>query len=522
MSENEIFDVVVVGGGAAGLSGALALGRSRRRVLVVDAGEPRNAPAGHAHNYLGREGIPPLELLRIGRDEVKEYDVEVADDRVVDVVRGDDGFVVSMSSGRTVTARRVLVTTGVVDRLPAVAGLLERWGRDVLHCPYCHGWEVRDQAIAVLASTPMAAHHGLLFRQLSDDVVMVVLDGIELPSADLERLAAIGVRFEYGTPAEVVTEGDRLVGLRLADGSVLEREAIVVASVPAVEASFLRSLAIEPTPVEMAGAVLGEVLAVDAMGATGVPGVYAAGNVTDVSMTLMASAAHGNRVGALINAELAADDADRAVEERRAELFERPSWEQRYAGEQVWSGRVNPQLEAEAQVLEPGRALDVGCGEGGDAIWLAGRGWQVTALDFAEGALARTMQHAVEAGVDGLVATRLADLRDWQPGGETWDLVSSQFVHLPDAGMVDLTRTLAAAVAPGGRLLVVGHHSDDHITGLRHGHHSFLFTAESLLPALGDDFEVEVCETRRRTAVHPHSGEEIVVNDAVLRARRRV
>lgn len=521
MSENEIFDVVVIGGGVAGLSGALALGRSRRRVLVVDAGEPRNAPAGHAHNYLGREGIPPLELLRIGRDEVKQYDVEVAADRVVDVVRGDGGFVVSMESGREVIARRVLVTAGVADRLPAVPGLGERWGRDVLHCPYCHGWEVRDQAIAVLASTPMAAHHGLLFRQLSDDVVMVVLDGVELPSADLERLAAIGVRFEYGTPAEVVTEGDRLVGLRLADGSVLEREAIVVASVPVVEAAFLRSLAIEPTPVEMAGTMLGEVIAVDPMGATGVAGVYAAGNVTDVSMTLMAAAAHGNRVGALINAELAAEDADRAVEARRAELFERPSWERRYAGEQVWSGRVNPQLEREAQGLEPGRALDVGCGEGGDAIWLAGRGWQVTALDFADGALARTTAHAAEAGVGDRVTTARADLRTWEPGGEVWDLVSSQFVHLPDSGMVDLTRALASAVAPGGTLLVVGHHPDDHITGLRHGHHAFLFTAESLLPALGDDFEVEVCATRRRTQVHPHSGEKVVVNDAVLRARRR-
>jgi thioredoxin reductase len=522
MSENETFDVVVVGGGAAGLSGAMALGRSRRSVLVIDAGEPRNAPADHAHNYLGREGINPLELLEIGRAEVASYGVELASDRVTGVASGDSGFVVTTEGGRTVVARRVLVTGGVVDELPDVPGLAERWGIDVLHCPYCHGWEVRDQAIAVLATTPMAAHHGLLFRQLSADVVMVVTDGTELPDADLERLAAIGVRIEHGTPREVVTDSGRLVGLRLADGSVLERQAIVVASKPHARIDFLAPLGLVPSPFEMGGAVLGSVIAVDPTGATSVPGVYAAGNATDISMTLMASAAHGNRVGAFVNAELAAEDAERAVEQRRAEMFEVPAWEERYSGDQVWSGRVNPQLEAEASALSPGRALDVGCGEGGDAVWLASQGWSVTAMDFASAALERTSAHATSAGVGERVTTRQADVRTWDPRDERWDLVSSQFMHLPDGGMVDLARRLASAVAPGGTLLVVGHHPDDHATGLRHGHHSFLFTAESLLPALDPtEFEVEVCEARTRTATHPHSGDEVTVRDSVLRARRR-
>ncbi|CAA9390205.1 MAG: Thioredoxin reductase [uncultured Nocardioides sp.] len=523
---DETYDVVVVGGGAAGLSGAMALGRSRRRVLVVDAGEPRNAPADHAHNYLGREGVPPLELLEDGRAEVASYGVEVVTDRVVGVERSGAAFLVTSASGRTDRARRVLVTGGVVDELPDVPGLAERWGRDVLHCPYCHGWEVRDQPIAVLATSPMAAHHGLLFRQLSDDVVMVVADGTELPDADLERLAAIGVRVEVGTPREVVTDGDRLVGLRLADGSVLEREAIVVATTPRVQADFLWPLGLRPQPFEMNGVVLGSVIGVEATGATSVPGVFAAGNATDVSMTLMASAAHGMRVGAFINAELAGEDAARAVQAHREQLFEPAAWEERYSGERVWSGRANPQLVAEAADLSPGRALDVGCGEGGDAVWLATQGWSVTALDFAAAALSRTSAAAVEAGVADLVVTRQADVRAWSPDGETWDLVSAQFLHLPDGGMVDVVRRLAAAVAPGGTLLVVGHHPDDHSTGLRHGHHSFLYTADSLLPGLapapGTDpaFEVEVCESRSRTATHPHSGEEVTVHDAVLRARR--
>src|SRR6478609_6568852 len=147
MSENTDFDVVVIGGGAAGLSGAMALGRSRRSVLVIDAGEPRNAPADHAHNYLGREGVNPLELLEIGRAEVAAYGVEVLDDRVVGLSGEAGSFLVTTVGGRRVTARRVLVTGGGTDELPDVPGLAERWGKDVLHCPYCHGWEVRDQRL---------------------------------------------------------------------------------------------------------------------------------------------------------------------------------------------------------------------------------------------------------------------------------------------------------------------------------------------------------------------------------------
>ena len=520
MSENETYDVVVIGGGAAGLSGAMALGRSRRRVLVIDAGEPRNAPADHAHNYLGREGVTPLELLETGRAEVAAYGVEVVADRVVGLSGEVDDFLVTTEGGRRYVARRVLVTGGVVDELPDVPGLAERWGIDVLHCPYCHGWEVRDQALAILATTPMAAHQGLLFRQLSDDVVMVVHDGVELPEEEEEKLGAIGVRFAHGTPQEVVTDGDTLVGLRLADGTVLERDAIVVASKPHVRAGYLGPLGIEPQPFEMNGAVLGSVIAVEPTGATSVPGVFAAGNATDIAMTLMASAAHGTRVGAWINAELANAAAAKAVRAMRDGFFEQPAWEERYSGDRVWSGRVNVQLAAEAPSLEPGRALDVGCGEGGDAIWLASQGWEVTAVDFAEAALARTAEHAREAGVGDRVDTRRVDVRTFEPAGETWDLVTSHFFHLPDGAMPDVVRRLASGVAPGGTLLVVGHAPSDLHTGLRHGHHSFMHTAEQLLPALDDGWEVEVCESRPRTQAHPETGEEIDIADTVLRARR--
>ncbi|MCP3423106.1 bifunctional NAD(P)/FAD-dependent oxidoreductase/class I SAM-dependent methyltransferase [Nocardioides pinisoli] len=520
MSENKMYDVVVIGGGVAGLSGAMALGRSRRSVLVIDAGEPRNAPADHAHNYLGREGVPPLQLLEDGRAEVAAYGVEVLTDRVVGLSGAADAFLVTTAGGRRYVARRVLVTGGVVDELPDVPGLAERWGVDVLHCPYCHGWEVRDQPLAVLATSPMAARQGLLFSQLSDDVVMVVHDGVELPDEEVEKLGAIGVRFAHGTPQEVVVEDDALVGLRLADGSMLERQAIVVASRPHVRADYLGPLGIEPQPFEMAGTVLGTVIAVEPTGATAVPGVFAAGNATDISMTLMASAAHGNRVGAWINAELASADATAAVTALRDGFFERPAWEERYSGDRVWSGRVNVQLAAEAPRLKPGRALDIGCGEGGDAIWLAQQGWEVTAVDFAEAALARTAEHAREAGVGDRVDTRQVDVRAFEPAGETWDLVTSHFFHLPDGGMPGVVRRLAAAVAPGGTLLVVGHAPSDLHTGLRHGHHSFMHTADQLVPALPEDFVVEACESRPRTQAHPETGEEIAIADTVLVARR--
>src|SRR5690349_15705605 len=133
------YDVVVVGGGAAGLSAALVLTRARRKVLVLDAGTPRNAPAAHMQGFLSRDGMAPSELLAVGRAEVAGYGVEVVEDRVLGI---DPGFTVRLAGGRFLTARRVLVATGVRDELPDIEGVRERWGRDLLHCPYCHGWEV--------------------------------------------------------------------------------------------------------------------------------------------------------------------------------------------------------------------------------------------------------------------------------------------------------------------------------------------------------------------------------------------
>ncbi|HWD04442.1 MAG TPA: NAD(P)/FAD-dependent oxidoreductase [Amycolatopsis sp.] len=297
---NSSYDVIVIGGGAAGLSGAVALARSRRSVLVVDAGEPRNAPAGHVHNYLGREGTPPGQLLAIGREEARSYGAEIVSGTVTSATRRTGGFTVALADGRTTRARRLLVTTGLVDELPDVPGVAERWGRDVLHCPYCHGWEARDRAIGVLATNPMAVHQALMWRQLSDDVVVFRHTAGAL---DTDQLSARGIRVVDGEVAAVRVEDDAVAGVELASGEVVPREVVVVAPRFVAQAGFLRELGVEVAETEF-----GSFAVADPSGATTVPGVWVAGNVADLRAQVVVSAAAGLMAGAAVNADLIAED----------------------------------------------------------------------------------------------------------------------------------------------------------------------------------------------------------------------
>lgn len=304
------YDVVVVGGGAAGLNGALVLARSRRSVVVLDAGAPRNAPAAGVHGLLAREGMPPGELLERGRAEVRSYGGQVVDGEVATVARDGDGFTVGLADGRSTSARRLLVTTGLVDELPDVPGLRERWGRDVLHCPYCHGWEVRDRAIGVLANGPMAVHQALLFRQLSADVTLFAHTHPAPAGEQAEQLAALGIPVVTGEVASLVVDGDRVTGVRLADGTVVAREAVAVQSRMVARAGFLAGLGLDPVP-HPSG--MGEHLPADPTGRTAVPGVWVAGNVTDLSAQVGAAAAAGATAGAQVNHDLVVEDTARAV-----------------------------------------------------------------------------------------------------------------------------------------------------------------------------------------------------------------
>jgi thioredoxin reductase len=309
------YDVVVIGGGAAGLNGALMLTRSRRSVLVVDAGQPRNAPADGVHGLLGREGMPPGELLARGRDEVRGYGGQIVAGTVESAAADGAGFVVTLADGNRVRARRLLVTTGLVDELPDVPGLRERWGREVVHCPYCHGYEVRDQAIGVLATGPMSVHQAAMFAQLSDDVAYFVHESPAPTGEAAERLAALGVPVLSGTVVAAEVTDDRLVGLRLADGTLVRRDAIVVATRMVARAGFLGALGLRAVP-HPSG--FGEHLPVDALGRTEVPGVWAAGNVTDLSAQVGAAAAAGALAGAQLNADLIDERIRHAVAARRS------------------------------------------------------------------------------------------------------------------------------------------------------------------------------------------------------------
>ncbi|MFE6509752.1 class I SAM-dependent methyltransferase [Nocardioides sp. NPDC057767] len=199
------------------------------------------------------------------------------------------------------------------------------------------------------------------------------------------------------------------------------------------------------------------------------------------------------------------------------EMFEPESWEERYAGEEkVWSGNPNPQLVAEIAALTPGTALDVGCGEGGDVIWLAQQGWTVTGADFAANGLARAKRHAEEAGVAQRTSWWQVDARTLDAEGRAFDLVTCHFLHTPDGSMVEVAGRLATAVAPGGHLLVVGHAPSEVFA--RHSHHDAMFLAADLLPGLPEDFEPVVVEQRPRLTIR--DGVPVEIDDSTLLARR--
>ena len=592
------YDVVVVGGGPAGLSAALALGRARRSVLVIDAGAPRNAPAGHVHNYLGREGVAPGELLAAGRTEVALYGGTVATGTITSAERvgsadADDGFRVRLEGGQTVLARRLLVTTGLVDELPAVPGVAERWGRDVLHCPYCHGWEVRDQALGILGTGPMAVHQALLFRQWSPDVTLFLHTAPEPTEEQWEQLAARGIEVVDSEVAALEVTDDRLSGVRLGSGQVFPRQAVVIAPTFMARSDLLTTLGVSAAEERVGDYVLGSAVPADAFGATGAPGVWVAGNVTDLRGQVIGSAAAGLNTGAAVNADLIAEDTRRAVAARRehrepalavadafspqaergncervlgqrrhalvtelehgtaaspspapreragsqaqqtdpapgddaairAGLYSAEFWDGRYRSNgTVWSGEPNAQLVAETTGLAAGRALDVGSGEGADALWLAARGWQVTGVDVSRVALDRSAAQAAQLGADiaGRLTWRHEDLLTWSPPFHAYDLVTVQFMHLPTAAMQALVRRLAASVAPCGTLLVVGHApTDEHTAGMAAQFPDIFFTAEQVVAALDPrQWKILVAESRPRPTRH-QSGHGAVRHDTVVRA----
>ncbi|WP_242891709.1 NAD(P)/FAD-dependent oxidoreductase [Actinomadura litoris] len=295
-----MYDVVVIGGGAAGLSAALVLGRARRLVAVVDGGEPRNAPAAHMQGYLSRDGMSPAALLEVGRAEAAGYGVRVIDARVDHI---EPGFDVHLTGGGSLRARRILVATGLRDELPDIPGVRERWGKDVLHCPYCHGYEVRDEPLGVLGTGPHAVSHALLLRQWSDDLVLFP-HRTELTATDRERLSARGVRVVPGEVKRLVTDEGRLSGVELADGGTVPRAAVFLASRMVPQDGLLTALGCERAD----GWVR-----TDPSGLTSVPGVWAAGNVRDPRAQVITAAGMGSAAAMAINHDLTDEDVEAAL-----------------------------------------------------------------------------------------------------------------------------------------------------------------------------------------------------------------
>lgn len=309
-------DVVVVGGGSAGLQAALMLGRARRTVTVVDGGRPRNAVARAVHNLIGHEGIAPDQLLARGRADAARYGVEIVSGSVVDVRREEPCWVVRFEDGGQRRTRALLLATGIVEDLPDIDGLARPWGRDVVACPYCHGWEARDRAVAVVGSGPRAWQHLLLLLRFTQDLALLSDGPTRLDADQLEYLRRAGVVVREDRIARVVTDEDRLEGVRFVTGDVLRRDvlfAVTTRRQPSDLADRLGCSALSEGP--MAGA-----LDTDSTGRTGAPNVWATGSAANPGLTVIGAAGHASTVAIAVNNALIEEDVTREIEAARTRL----------------------------------------------------------------------------------------------------------------------------------------------------------------------------------------------------------
>ncbi|PJJ70387.1 thioredoxin reductase [Sediminihabitans luteus] len=530
------WDVVVIGGGSGGLSAALTLVRARRRVLVLDAGAPRNRFAAHMHGVLGHDGRSPLALLATGRDEVAGYGGVIRTVQATGVLRDGDALVVTSDDGATHRTRHVVVATGLRDRLPDVPGLREEWGRGVVSCPYCDGFEVADGRIGVLATGPGSPAQAQLLRQWSARVVYLTGE-VGLPDDATRRaLDARGVEVVEGVVEQIWAGTDSALSVRVA-GRTIDLDRLFTAPTFEPLDDVLRGLG-----AERADTPWGSFVTVDAAGRTSVDGLWAVGNVVNPAATVPVAIGAGAFAAAMLNHDLVEDDVRRALAVADVEAgaaaagvrttggsaasdsLSTPSeafWEQRYQGtDPAWGSRPNAALVAVLGDLglTPGRALDLGCGHGGDAVWLAQQGWDVTATDVSATALARVDSAARAAGVDARVTTARHDLTRTLPD-VTVDLVTASYFQTPVEGVVreDALRRAAARLTSGGHLVLVDHGS---VAPWSWDQDATFPTPDELARTLGiADAEVVLAEARRRVASGPE-GQQAEVTDTVVVLRR--
>lgn len=284
------YDVIVVGGSFAGLSAAMQLARARRRLLLVDAGKPRNRFAATSHGFLGQDGVPPADIMREGLTQLARYptvDFAHAEALTAEAYTdaGADGFTLSLSDSAPVSARKLVLATGVTDELP-LPSMVARWGVSVLHCPYCHGYEVRDRPLAAIATVPAAVHQALMLPDWGP-TTFFTQGRFEPSPEEAAQLAARGVAVERTPVVEVLGEGTAISALRLADGREVPAEAVFTAP-----RTRMTSPLAEQLGCAFDDGMTGQYIRVDAMQQTSVPGVFAAGDAaTQMFNATMASAA---------------------------------------------------------------------------------------------------------------------------------------------------------------------------------------------------------------------------------------
>ena len=302
------WDVVVIGAGAAGLSGALVLGRARRRTLVIDAGTPSNRLAHGIGGLLGHDTRPPAEFYAAGRRELAAYPaVELRTGEVLGGERQTDRFVLELADGSRETARRVLLATGMDYRFPALPGIEPRWGRSVFHCPFCHGWEVRDKPLGVLDRGAAGLHRALLLRMWSDDVTLFADGEPELDADERRRLTAAGVAIDERPVVGLSGPGDTLTAVVFADGSERACGGLLVPVTLHQRSTLAQRLG---AALAAPGPIVADALQVDAKHCTSVPGLFAAGDAITEMPSVVTAVAAGSTAAAMIVQSLLAPAPD--------------------------------------------------------------------------------------------------------------------------------------------------------------------------------------------------------------------
>lgn len=540
------WDAIIIGGGAAGLSAAQTLGRSLRRTLVLDAAEPRNRFADHMHNVLGFDGVPPGELLTLGRAQAAAYGVEFRSARVTRVSEheGEPGVELrlELDDGTIAATRSVIVASGVRDELAPIPGLVEHWGSGVLHCPYCHGWEVRGSRIGVIPTAPSGMHLAKILRQWTGDLTVFAHGLGALTVEERAQIGSRGTRLVDAPVAEVLGAAGAVVAVRTADGKEYPIDAVFTTPRQTPRDAFLAGLELA-----RADTPHGAFLAVDPMQRTSHLRIWAVGNVVAPAATVPMAMAAGTQAGISVNAALVEEDFARVAADAAGDPEADPApgraggheaapaadpvafWEDLYAGGARWSGRVNASLAAAVADLPPGRSLDLGCGEGGDVLWLAERGWRATGIDLSATAVARGEATARGRGIDPERVSFIAgDLGAWASDPAAldrspvpFDLITASFLQSPvELPRASILRAAARRLAPGGTLVLVSHAAPPPWAPDHPGEFPTPAGELAALELDASEWDVLDASVRTREATAPDGGPALL-EDTVVIARRR-